>query len=407
VVAAFRIAKAAGFSRIITFDMGGTSSDVSLVPGAIQRSQQSRIGEFPIRLPMIDINTVGAGGGSIAFVDRGGALRVGPRSAGADPGPACYGRGDSATVTDADLILGRISPEFFLGGKMPLFPERSHAAVERIANRIGKSVEETAAGIIDIANANMEKAIRVISIERGIDPRDYALVSFGGAGGVHAAEIASHMNIGTIVIPKNAGVLSALGLLMADSIKDHSRSLIKPVDRIAEDDLIGAFDELACRAREGMRVEGFPEDRIDLEYSLDLRYLGQSHEITLPYRGYASLAEDFHKAHVRLYTYQQPQQPVEIVNLRVKAVGRRRKLRIPRSRLEAPDPKRAFVKNQTIVFGGKAFPAAVFDRSGLRAGNIIEGPALVADFESTTMLPPAHRLRVDAFYNLIMQRISN
>ena len=404
VVAAFHVAKASGYSDIITFDMGGTSSDVSLVPGHIQRSHQSRIGEFPIRLPMIDIHTVGAGGGSIAFVDSGGALRVGPKSAGARPGPACYGRGTQATVTDANLVLGRLTPDYFLGGKMRLVPERSHQAVGRIAERIGRSVRDTAAGIIEIANANMEKAIRVISIERGVDPRRFALLSFGGAGGMHAAEMAGHLNIETVIIPRNAGVLSALGLLLADSIKDYSLSMLRPAHSADRGEIEGGFDRLIRTGREEMQGEGFPDSRISVQRALDLRYLGQSHEITLPYRGHESFIEDFHKAHKTLYAYHHPQRPVEIVTLRVKAVGKSRRIKLAQHPMAGKDPKAAFLHRQDIVFKNRIHRAPVFDRELLKSGNLMPGPALIVDRESTTLLPPGCGLEVDGHLNLIIKR---
>ena len=219
-VAAARLASLAGFRNVVSFDMGGTSTDVSLIDGSIRRTQEGRVGDFPIRVPIIDIHSVGAGGGSIAYSDRGGALRVGPSSAGADPGPACYGKGDLPTVTDADLFLGRIDPEFFLGGRMKIDPGRSAAAIGKLAAGIGRTPRETAEGIVAVANANMEKAIRVISVERGFDPRLFALLSFGGAGGMHAAEMAGHLGMRRVIVPMNAGVLSAMGLLLADFVKD-------------------------------------------------------------------------------------------------------------------------------------------------------------------------------------------
>jgi N-methylhydantoinase A/oxoprolinase/acetone carboxylase beta subunit len=404
VVAAFQVARASGYSNIITFDMGGTSSDVSLVPGHIQRSQQSRVGEFPIRLPMIDIHTVGAGGGSIAFVDSGGALRVGPQSAGANPGPACYGRGTQATVTDANLVLGRLAPGYFLGGNMKLRPRRSHAAVGRIAEMIGRSVRDTAAGIIEIANANMEKAIRVISIERGIDPRRFALLSFGGAGGMHSVEIASRLNIETVIIPKNAGVFSALGLLLADSIKDYSLSLLRPAHAVDRETLEKGFARMALTGRREMKREGFPESRISVYRSIDLRYQGQSHEITVTFRSPDSCIREFHKAHKTLYAYHHPEHPVEIVNLRVKAVGRSRKIKLPRYPSGGQDPKAAVLDRQDIVFPNRTYRAPVFDRALLEPGNGIPGPALIVDRESTTLLPPGFCLEVDPHLNLIIKR---
>ncbi len=227
VVGARALARAAGYPNVVSFDMGGTSTDVSLIEGAIRRTHESRVGDFPIRLPLIDIHSVGAGGGSIAYTDRGGSLRVGPQSAGADPGPACYGSGDLPTVTDANLCLGRLDPGFFLGGRMRIHPDRSRRAVGALARRIGKTELETALGIVAIANANMEKAIRVISVERGHDPRAFALFPFGGAGGMHAVEMAAHLGMPTVIVPRNAGVLSAFGLLMADPVKDYTKSLMR------------------------------------------------------------------------------------------------------------------------------------------------------------------------------------
>lgn len=241
VVAAFRLAGSAGFPNVVSFDMGGTSTDVSLIDGSIRRSREGRIGEFPVRLPTIDIHSVGAGGGSIAYVDGGGSLRVGPESAGADPGPACYGKGTLPTVTDADLFLGRLDPDFFLGGRMPVQPKRSRKAIGQLAARIGKSPLETALGVIAVANANMEKAIRVISVERGFDLRDFSLFSFGGAGGMHAVEMAEDLRMPRVIVPRNAGVLSALGLLLADSVKDDSMSILKNAASVRPGELEKSF----------------------------------------------------------------------------------------------------------------------------------------------------------------------
>jgi N-methylhydantoinase A/oxoprolinase/acetone carboxylase beta subunit len=222
VVGAREVARQAGFRRVITFDMGGTSTDVSLVDDEVGMTTDSTIGDFPIRLPVIDIHTVGAGGGSIAFVDTGGALRVGPRSAGAVPGPACYGEGTDLTVTDANLLVGRLDPEFFLGGQMPLDEPRAREAAATLAASLSLGIPDVAEGVIRVANANMERAIRVVSVERGHDPREFALVAFGGAGGMHACEIAAELEITTVIVPRHAGVLSALGMLLADVTRDYS-----------------------------------------------------------------------------------------------------------------------------------------------------------------------------------------
>ncbi|HEB34361.1 MAG TPA: hydantoinase/oxoprolinase family protein [Candidatus Aminicenantes bacterium] len=408
VVGAFHLGKAAGFRNIITFDMGGTSSDVSLVDGEIRRTSESVIGDFPIRIPIIDIHSVGAGGGSIAYLDRGGSLRVGPQSAGADPGPACYGRGDLPTVTDANLVLGRLVPEFFLGGKMELFPGRSREALENLAKKINKSLIETAAGIVEIANANMEKAIRVISIERGFDPRDFALFSFGGAGGMHAVDIASHLKMPRVIVPKNAGVLSSLGLLMADSIKDYSTSILKTVEKTSKEELENHFKKLIEKSIQSMKEDGFREDEVTIFSFLDLRYQGQSYEITIPYRNKItsnlSFVPDFHKAHRKLYSYHHEQRAVEIVNIHVKAVGTTKKIKLKRLPPKNTNPGRAFMKKQTIHYEGKTWQASVFKRAPLATGNKIKGPALIADSESTAFLPPLYKLEVDGFLNLIIQR---
>jgi N-methylhydantoinase A/oxoprolinase/acetone carboxylase beta subunit len=389
VVGAFHLGKAAGFRNIITFDMGGTSSDVSLIDGKIRRTSESVIGDFPIRIPIIDIHSVGAGGGSIAYVDRGGSLRVGPQSAGADPGPACYGRGDLPTVTDANLVLGRLVPEFFLGGKMELFPGRSREALGNLAKKINKSLIETAAGIIEIANANMEKAIRVISIERGFDPRDFALFSFGGAGGMHAADIASHLKMPRVIVPKNAGVLSSLGKTSKEELENHFKKLIE-------------------KSIKSMKEDGFQEDAVTIFSFLDLRYQGQSYEITIPYRNKItsnlSFVSDFHKAHRKLYSYHHEQRAVEIVNIRVKAVGTTKKIKLKKLPPKNKNPERAFMKKQTIHYEGKTWQASVFKRVLLDTGNKIKGPVLIADSESTTFLPPSYTLEVDGFLNLIIQR---
>jgi N-methylhydantoinase A/oxoprolinase/acetone carboxylase beta subunit len=410
VVGAFELGKAIGLKKLISFDMGGTSSDVSLINGKIGRTNESVIGDFPIRLPIIDIHTVGAGGGSIAYVDRGGSLRVGPESAGAQPGPACYGKGKYPTVTDANLVLGRLVPEYFLGGKMKIHPERSQKILTNLAGKIKKSLLETASGVIQIANANMEKAIRVISIERGFDPRDFALISFGGAGGLHAAEIAANLKIGKIIVPKNAGVLSALGLLMADSIKDYSKSFLRTADSLRQNDLEKHFNELEKKSLTEMQKEGFREADIKTFRFLDLRYLGQSYEITIPYRSTSeddlAFLSDFHKAHQKIYSYHHPQRTIEVVNMRIKAVGMTKKMRLKKYPLKKSNPEKALMKTQSVYSSGKKFQAHVFNRALLNPGDRISGPALVVDYESTTFLPPLYALNVDGYLNLIIQRIS-
>jgi len=404
VVASYHLGRLSGFKNLITFDMGGTSTDVSLLDGKIRRTNESYIGDFPLRLPIIDIHSVGAGGGSIAYVDKGGSLRIGPQSAGADPGPACYGKGMYPTVTDANLALGRLSPDFFLGGQMTLHPERSIKVLQSLAKKIDKPFLETAQGIIDIANANMERAIRVISIERGFDPRSFSLFSFGGAGGMHAADIAARLKISRVIIPRFAGVLSALGLLLAESIKDYSRSLLKSEKKIKDMDLHRLFSGLIQQAKKDMLKEGFQEKHVQILSYLDLRYSGQSYEITVPYTGIESTKEAFHKIHRQTYSYFHEERDVEIVNLRIKAIGSERKIKIPRHSPSGMTSDQARVTSQSFNHGGKNYTAGVYDRARLQPDQKIKGPAIIADNESTAVLPPGFALGVDSYLNLIIQK---
>ena len=318
-VGAFELGKMAGFSKIITFDMGGTSTDVSLMDGRLSLATESRISGFPIRVPMIDIHTVGAGGGSIAFMDAGGALKVGPESAGADPGPICYGKGERITVTDANLYLGRIIPEHFLGGNMKIVRDRLDHSFDLLAKEAGLSAVELAEGILSVANTAMEKAIRVISVERGFDPGDFTLVSFGGAGGLHAAFLARLLNIPKILVPANPGILSAMGMLMADVIRDYSLTIMRNQLNTNKDALLEFFKELEQRGAKELEEEGIKEDRICIERYLDMRYQGQSFEIIVPFTD--DYIQDFHMLHEKSYGYQNRDKTVEIVNIRVRARG--------------------------------------------------------------------------------------
>ncbi|MBI3665203.1 MAG: hydantoinase/oxoprolinase family protein [Acidobacteria bacterium] len=311
VLGAVAVARRAGFDRVITFDMGGTSTDVSLYDGRYRFTQESELGDFPVRVPMLDIHSVGAGGGSIAYVDAGGALRVGPQSAGAQPGPVCYGEGERITITDANLYLGRINPEKFLSGRMKLDVDRAARYLERFARSRGVSPEQMAEAILEVANSNMERAIRVVSIERGYDPREFALVSFGGAGGLHACRLAERLGISAVLVPRFAGVLSALGMLVADCVREYSRSVLG-----AEAE--PAFAEMERQAAEEFAAMGFPAPIG--ERKIDLRYRGQSYEITVPYAERGALWARFHEEHRRLYGYHHEGTEVEAVTARIRAV---------------------------------------------------------------------------------------
>ena len=405
---AFHVAALAGYTRIITFDMGGTSTDVSLADGQIRRTSEGSIEGWPVRVPMIDIHTVGAGGGSIAWADAAGALRVGPRSAGSEPGPACYGRGGREfTVTDANLLLGRLDPGHFLGGRMSLDINAAREAAGRLADRLGLSPLALAEGVIRVANAAMEQAIRVISVERGHDPRDFTLVPFGGAGPMHALDLADALHIGRVLIPRTPGVLSALGLVLADFTVDRSRTLMWPLAETAADALARAAAPLLADARAAVARAGFADDAIRLETALDLRYRGQSFELTVPLDSYdpAAAGRRFHAAHEQRYGYARPDAPVELVNVRATAIGVRPKPAFPQPPpAPSADPRPAQVGETRLAVGGAWPVAAVYERALLLPGHELVGPALVVQEDATTVIPPGWRARVDAWLNLVCER---
>ena len=397
VVGARAVGEIAGYDRLITFDMGGTSTDVSLVDGRIGMTTESYIGHFPVRLPVIDIHTVGAGGGSIAYVDSGGALRVGPRSAGADPGPVCYGKGSELTVSDANLLLGRLHPDYFLGGRMRLDVERTREAAKAMGASLGLSELALADGIVRVANASMERAIRVVSVQRGFDPRDFALLAFGGAGGMHACDIAETLEISTVIVPRYAGVLSALGMLLADVTKDYSATILRRTDQIAEAAMTDLFEPLVTRAAEDLAREGFSGAQTVIARSVDVRYVGQAYEITVPFA--AGYREEFDRQHARLYGYSNPQRPTEVVNLRLIATGLTRKPPLPRREVTSrhrPEPWRT----STAACGGRQMPAAVYRWEDLLPGSVAEGPAVIAGGQATVVIPPHFSFRVDEFGNV-------
>jgi N-methylhydantoinase A len=401
VVGAIAMARRSGFTHVLGFDMGGTSTDVSLSDGAPRETTDASIDGLPIRVPMLDIHTVGAGGGSIARIDAGGLLRVGPESAGADPGPACYGKGTEATVTDAHVVLGRISAAQLLGGAMRIDTNRAAAAVDRIAKGLKMDRESAAAGIVRVANVNMERAIRAVSIERGRDPRDFALVAFGGCGGLHACEIAIELGIRTVTVPQYAGALSALGMLMADEVRDYAAGVLGS-EKIEE-----TFLALERKAR-GSSLKGAPQATI--ERSADVRYRGQSYELTIPWIDHRSqkssrgLAAAFHREHQRLYGYATPEREIEIVTLRVRT---RRKTSPPQLPRESQEAGVSEIRNVWIDGAWRDVP--VLQRAGLpmqgrssRKASFKVGPALVLDYGSTTLIPPGWAYRRDAAGNLVI-----
>ena len=404
VVGAQAVGAASGFARLITFDMGGTSTDVSLIDGVIGTTVDSIVGDFPVRLPVLDIHTVGAGGGSIAYVDAGGSLRVGPRSAGADPGPACYGKGSELTVTDANLLLGRLDASYFLGGRMQLDLERTRELARTLARRLGLTERTLAEGIVRIANANMERAIRVVSVQRGFDPRDFALLAFGGAGGLHACDLADSLDIATVLIPQHSGVLSALGMLLADVVKDYSASILKATAEVTEDALKAALQPLSARAHADLVAESFRPEDILLETSLEMRYKGQAYEISIPFA--PDFREAFHRSHAKLYGYANPARATEIVQLRVKAIGRTEKpAPAPLHGPVEPQPAPLPAATRSTIFGRRRLPTPVFHRDQLNAGMHGDGPAIVISGQSTNVITPAFGWRLDAAGTLIATRL--
>lgn len=402
VVGAMGMGKLAGFEKLITFDMGGTSTDVALIDGKLPMSLEASITGYPIKVPMLDIHTVGAGGGSIARIDEGGSLKVGPESAGADPGPICYGKGTEITVTDANLFLGRLIPEHFLGGHMQLETGRLNAAFEVMAKKAGLEPNALAEGILEVANANMERAIRVISVERGFDPREFTLLSFGGAGGLHCAYLARLLSIPRVFVPKNPGILSALGMVMADVIKDYSQTVMQAGPKVSYQDLLTSFSPLVERAKIDMQDEGFSPDAVELEFYLDMRYQGQSFEILVPLA--SDYEERFAILHEQAYGYRNTGRAVEVVNIRLRAKGKPEKPKFqPAEQLIETVPPDARIGSRKVQFDGKVYEAAVLNREKLLAGNRFNGPAVVVEYSSTIVIPPFANANVDRFGNLILE----
>lgn len=412
VIGAYHIAKIAGYSRIISFDMGGTSTDVSLCNGDISLTTESTISGIPIKVPLIDIHTVGAGGGSIAILDSGGALRVGPESAGAVPGPICYGQGgEEITVTDANLFLGRISAKHFLDGKMSLSTDNTNHKIEDFSNRIGISPIKTAEGILQIANSTMVSAIKVISVERGFDCRDFTLVSFGGAGGLHAAFLAENLGIQTILIPPNGGLLSAYGMLYANVIKDYSQTILLEIksknandSNIIIQQLKEGMEILLLRALKDMEYEGYDISQLNIVRTLDIRYSGQSYELNVPFpEDSFDFVHKFHSLHKTRFSYSHPDAMVEVVNLRLSAIKESEKPRTIFEPLINEIPIKALVDEKSVVFDNKMYKTKFFRREELLPGNRIDGPAIITEFSATSVVPPGFSINVDTYRNIIMK----
>ena len=408
VVGAIYTAQAAGFRKIITFDMGGTSTDVSLSQGDIRVTTEAKIGGLPLRIPIIDIHTVGAGGGSIAHIDIGGALSVGPQSAGSDPGPVCYGMGGCLpTVTDANVVLGRLAPEHFLSGEIEIDKTLSISSLTNLYEQAkftpypGLTDAQTAAlGVIRVANAHMQRALRIISTESGFDPRDFSLVSFGGAGGLHACDMARELSIERVLIPRGAATLSAFGMLAADVIKDYVQTIMMP-DNTSYATLKRMASQMAEQGQREVHNDGIPEVRISWESELDMRYHGQSHELGIPLT--PCFIDNFHKYHHEAYGNSDSSASVVIVNLRVRVVGAvLHPPLLPKYNPTADESKVRVAKYQPVVIGNKITRTPIFLGEELNPGHIIAGPALIVQPDTTVLLSNGDEAIVDKYLNLLI-----
>jgi N-methylhydantoinase A len=408
IVGALRAARAAGFPNIITFDMGGTSTDVALCDrGVLRMTNEASVAGLPVAVSVMDIHTVGAGGGSIARIDEGGSLRVGPESAGADPGPACYGRSLLPTVTDAHLVLGHFGGGGLLGGAFKLDEARAREALTGLAREMSKaasrnvSITEAAQGVLSVVNTNMERALRRISVERGYDPRGFALLPFGGAGGLHAVDLARALRIPTIIAPGSAGALSAIGVLAADVVKDQSRTVMLEVKPGMASELKRAFNEMERATRSALRREGFADARQRHERSLAVRYKGQSFELEIK-QTTGDIAAAFHRAHQARYGYAQKTNIVEIVGARLRSIGVVEKLR--QTRVPAPRKvESARPRDQIKTFlDGRQVRAGLYRRDELPAGAKLRVPCIVTEYSSTTLIPHGAKASVDIYGNLII-----
>ncbi|MEJ2394581.1 MAG: hydantoinase/oxoprolinase family protein [Candidatus Thiodiazotropha sp.] len=393
---------AAGISgrrRLLTFDMGGTSSDVALIDGTPRLTREGRIGPWPVAVPMVDMHTIGAGGGSIARLDAGGMLQVGPESAGADPGPACYGLGGTLpTVTDANLVLGRLRADVFLGGRMTLDRTAAVRAVSGLAEAMGLSLEGAAEGILRVANEHMARALRVISVQRGIDPRGYTLVSFGGAGGLHVCALADALDLREALVPVQAGVLSALGMLAARPGRQLVHAHPGLLQEMHEAELQQALERLADGGVEDLCAEGLASDAVTREFSLDLRYLGQSYSLNLPWRGIDLTIADFHALHEARYGHRM-QGSVEVVNLCVSLSGPESAISLPQ--VDNQEPAQAI---EWLRLSGISERVARYERRDLAVGQRVVGPALITEMAATTWLAPGWGMILDRVGNLLLER---
>ncbi|HLJ88758.1 MAG TPA: hydantoinase/oxoprolinase family protein [Candidatus Angelobacter sp.] len=396
VVGAYRLALQSGFSRIISFDMGGTSTDVALIDGAQEGPRtigDALVSQLPISVPMLDIHTIGAGGGSLARFDAAGIMHVGPESAGAAPGPICYGHGTQPTVTDANLILGRLHPDHFLGGTVKLDVSRTRSYMEKALGPLA-TPEELSGGIALLAEAAMERAIRVISVERGHDPREFTLVAFGGAGPLHACALAKALRMPRVLIPAHPGALSALGILLADTVRDYSKTVMLK----SNVDLEPQFKELEKLVNAGTADSAIPSTVLR---SLDLRYAGQGYELNVP--AGTDFLETFHRTHQKRYGYADERKAVEIVSLRLRVTTPGEAVHLDAFAPGDGDASQALLGAHSMIFDGKVETGKVYQRELLEPEDRLIGPALVVEYSATTVLPPGWTGFVDDYKNLLLE----
>ena len=409
------IGRSVGRRRLITFDVGGTSADIGIVTerGFVEASARvTRIAGYPVMVPMIDIQTIGAGGGSIAYIDPGGAFRVGPKSAGADPGPACYGRGRSEpTVTDANLVLGRLDAQHFLGGQMSIFPDRAMSAVQGLAKRLGLSLEEAAEGIVTIVNSNMANAIRGVTVQKGQDPRDFTLVAFGGAGPLHSAEVADSLEIPEVLVPMHPGITSAMGLLTTDLKYDTIQTEFMLSTNIDLEKLNRDFEQLETVVRQQLRADGVQDSQIQIVRAVDCRYVGQGYELRVPVPcgrldalKLQEVWSTFHQIHAVEYGHSFTNSPVELVAARLVGVGEMPKISPPQIQSASNGrrvlgKRRAYFRSDGVI---QPFITAYYERSQLQAHDHVDGPAVIFQPDSTTVVPPGWALDVETTGSLLL-----
>ena len=396
--------------NVITIDVGGTSTDISMiVDGNIESSKDKNISGYPVRIPSIDISTIGAGGGSIAWVDNGGILKVGPQSAGAEPGPACYARGGTeAAITDARVVLGHLNNKELLNGQLPIDSSLSFKAVEKLSEKIGMNVEETARGIITVGNSNIVKEIKNVTVEKGYNPSDFALVAFGGAGPLHAAELMEELSMPMSIIPKTPGLLAAYGLLTEDMRRDFVQTSVMDLGQTDFSVITTMYDRLEHDADVWFDKEQIPMDERGLDYYLDMRYKGQNYEISVPYdksiQNVEALRERFTETYLRLYSYTSEDE-VQIVNFGLSAIGRISKPRIEREDYVGEDSSSAIMGERMVLLeDGSRENYMLYDREKLHCGNVINGPAIVEQMDSTTIILNNQKAVVDEYFNMIITR---